>query len=66
MMWFAKLLPKKDNHDQQHNRPKLGYLALLTAIMSTDALQGYQIELLVQAEEVGALKFGEFTLKSGR
>jgi orotate phosphoribosyltransferase len=34
--------------------------------MSTDALQGYQIELLVQAEEVGALKFGEFTLKSGR
>ncbi|KAF8840073.1 phosphoribosyl transferase [Paxillus ammoniavirescens] len=34
--------------------------------MSTDALQGYQVELLVQAEEVGALKFGEFTLKSGR
>ncbi|KIK80313.1 hypothetical protein PAXRUDRAFT_15855 [Paxillus rubicundulus Ve08.2h10] len=34
--------------------------------MSTEALHGYQIELLVQAEEVGALKFGEFTLKSGR
>ncbi|KAF9226275.1 phosphoribosyl transferase [Gyrodon lividus] len=34
--------------------------------MSTEVLQGYQIELLVQAEEVGALKFGEFTLKSGR
>ncbi|KAF9236053.1 phosphoribosyl transferase [Melanogaster broomeanus] len=34
--------------------------------MSTDALQRYQTELLVQAEEVGALKFGEFTLKSGR
>jgi hypothetical protein len=35
------------------------------AIMST-AMHSYQTELLTQAEEVGALKFGEFTLKSGR
>ncbi|KAH7882331.1 phosphoribosyl transferase [Phlebopus sp. FC_14] len=34
--------------------------------MSTDALLSYQTELLEQAEEVGALKFGAFTLKSGR
>ncbi|KIJ63109.1 hypothetical protein HYDPIDRAFT_93005 [Hydnomerulius pinastri MD-312] len=34
--------------------------------MSTDALQNYQTELLEQAEAVGALRFGEFTLKSGR
>ncbi|KAL4073643.1 phosphoribosyltransferase-like protein [Scleroderma yunnanense] len=32
----------------------------------TDALQGFQSQLLEQAEGVGALKFGEFTLKSGR
>lgn len=34
--------------------------------MSADAIHAYQTELLVQAEEVGALKFGQFTLKSGR
>ena len=36
------------------------------AIMSTDTIHTYQTELLIQAEEVGALKFGQFTLKSGR
>jgi len=34
--------------------------------MSTGAIHAYQTELLIQAEEVGALKFGQFTLKSGR
>ncbi|KAG9311805.1 phosphoribosyl transferase [Chiua virens] len=34
--------------------------------MSADGLQTYQSELLIQAEQVGALKFGQFTLKSGR
>lgn len=34
--------------------------------MSTNAIHTYQTELLIQAEEVGALKFGQFTLKSGR
>lgn len=35
--------------------------------MSTDTrVNAYQTELLVQAQEVGALKFGQFTLKSGR
>ncbi|KAI6165893.1 phosphoribosyl transferase [Pisolithus thermaeus] len=32
----------------------------------TETLQDVQNQLLEQAEEVGALKFGEFTLKSGR
>ncbi|KAI6001567.1 phosphoribosyl transferase [Pisolithus orientalis] len=32
----------------------------------TETLQGFQNQLLEQAEEVGALKFGAFTLKSGR
>jgi hypothetical protein len=35
-------------------------------IMSTPALQTYQNELIEQAMSVGALKFGSFTLKSGR
>ncbi|KAG6379604.1 phosphoribosyl transferase [Boletus reticuloceps] len=34
--------------------------------MSADAIHAYQTELLSQAEQVGALKFGQFTLKSGR
>ena len=34
--------------------------------MSPNALQSYQTDLLIQAEQVGALKFGQFTLKSGR
>ncbi|KAG8216383.1 phosphoribosyl transferase, partial [Butyriboletus roseoflavus] len=34
--------------------------------MSADGLQAHQTELLIQAEQVGALKFGQFTLKSGR
>ncbi|KAF8551397.1 orotate phosphoribosyltransferase [Imleria badia] len=34
--------------------------------MSTDTIHAYQTELLIQAQEVGALKFGQFTLKSGR
>ncbi|KAF8122571.1 phosphoribosyl transferase [Boletus edulis] len=34
--------------------------------MSADAIHAYQTELLIQAEQVGALKFGQFTLKSGR
>ena len=48
-------------------RPSQSVFGLSTAtIMSTDALQSYQTELLIQAQEVGALKFGQFTLKSGR
>ena len=39
---------------------------IFTATMSTDTIHTYQTELLTQAEEVGALKFGQFTLKSGR
>jgi hypothetical protein len=35
-------------------------------IMSIQALQTYQNELIEQAMSVGALKFGSFTLKSGR
>ncbi|KII91301.1 hypothetical protein PLICRDRAFT_105926 [Plicaturopsis crispa FD-325 SS-3] len=34
--------------------------------MSTDALEPYQVELIEHAMSVGALKFGSFTLKSGR
>ncbi|KAF9003304.1 phosphoribosyltransferase-like protein [Cyathus striatus] len=34
--------------------------------MSSNSLEKYQSELIEQAMSIGALKFGEFTLKSGR
>jgi hypothetical protein len=31
-----------------------------------DDLESYQVELIEHAMQVGSLKFGQFTLKSGR